>query len=134
MGKNNNTEKTSDRISSHSSGGRNEQRLDHRHTLALDTEVHFHEQHVEGMFRCRTSNIGLRGAFLPAEHLPIDSTTDIDLVFHATTQPERKKYCMNAKIVHISGDGAGVMFCPVDDQQLTNFRRFLLKAKVAARH
>ncbi len=42
-----------------------EKREDHRHTLALDTEVHFSEQNVEGMFRCRTKDIGLHGAFLP---------------------------------------------------------------------
>jgi PilZ domain len=110
-----------------------DKRLDHRHTLALDTEVHFSEPHVNGMFRCRTSNIGLSGAFLPSEKMPITSKTDIELVFHARTQPTPKQYAISAKVVRSAKDGAALAFCPRDEQQVQDFRRFLFEAKVAAR-
>ena len=111
-----------------------DKRQAHRHTLVLDTEVHFHEQHVEGMFRCRTANIGLAGAFLPAENMPITGNTDIELVFHAQTRLKPKKYRMSAKVVRIAKDGTGIIFHPLDEKQMQDFRRFLFKAKVAARH
>jgi PilZ domain len=110
-----------------------DKRLDHRHTLELDTEVHFNEPHVKGMFRCRTSNIGLSGAFLPSDKMPITSKTDIELVFHACTQPVPKQYAINAKVVRSAEDGAALVFCPKDEQQVQDFRRFLFEAKVAAR-
>lgn len=111
-----------------------EQRQTHRHTLALDTEVHFREQYVKGMFRCRTSNIGLGGVFLPSESMPIDNKTDIELVFNARCESSPTQYSINAKVVRNTVDGAALVFCPVDEQQLQSFRHFLLKAKVASRH
>lgn len=105
----------------------------HRHTLALETEIHFREQSLNGMFRCVTSNIGLLGAFLPAEHLPITSNTEIDVVLHARTRPQTKQYRLHAKLVRMQDDGAAVAFCPKNEDQIRDFRRFLLKAKVAAR-
>ena len=108
-----------------------DKRLAHRHTLALDTEVHFHEQFVNGMFRCRTSNIGLKGVFLPAENMPLTRKSDVELVFHA--QSQAKRYCMNAKVVRTSDEGAALKFYPCDEKQIQDFRRFLFKAKVASR-
>jgi len=110
-----------------------DKRADHRHTLELDTEVHFHEQALNGMFRCCTSNIGLRGAFFSAKNLPITDKTEIDLVFFARTRPQAKQYRLCAKLVRMQGDGAAVAFCPNDEEQVQDFRRFLFKAKVAAR-
>jgi len=110
-----------------------EQRQTHRHTLALDTEVHFREQFVKGMFRCRTSNIGLGGVFLPSESMPITNKTDIELVFRAHTQPREKQYSISAKVVRSTEEGAALAFCPKDEQQIQGFRHFLLKAKVASR-
>jgi len=110
-----------------------DKRMTHRHTLALDTEVHFHEQYVQGMFRCRTGNIGLHGVFLPSEKMPITCKTDIELVFHAHTRPDSKQYRISAKVVRTAVDGAALAFCPEDERQMQDFRRFLLKAKVASR-
>lgn len=110
-----------------------DKRLAHRHTLALDTEVHFHEQFVKGMFRCRTSNIGLKGAFLPAENMPLTRKTDVELVFHARAQSQINRYTMTAKVVRTSKKGAALKFSPDDEKQVEDFRRFLLKAKVASR-
>lgn len=110
-----------------------DKRVAHRHTLALDTEVHFHEPFVKGVFRCRTSNIGLQGAFLPAENMPITSKTDVELVFYARTRSKPKHYCINAKVVRTAADGAALVFCPDDEKQVQDFRRFLFKAKVASR-
>ena len=111
-----------------------EKREDHRHTLALDTEVHFSEQNVEGMFRCRTKDIGLHGAFLPSKVMPIDSKTDVELVFQAPTHPVPKQYRLQAQVVRTSDNGAGLVFSRLDHDQQQDFRRFLFKAKVAARH
>lgn len=108
-------------------------RIDHRHTLELDTEVHFREQALKGMFRCSTSNIGLQGAFFPAKNLPITYKTEIDLVFHACTKPNEKQYRLCARLVRLQENGAAMIFCPDDAAQAQDFRRFLLKAKVAAR-
>ena len=108
-----------------------DQRTDHRHSLELDAEVHFREQALKGMFRCCTSNIGLHGAFLPAKNLPITDKTEIDLVFFSRAKPKQYRLC--AKLVRIQGDGAAVVFCPNDEDQVQDFRRFLFKAKVAAR-
>lgn len=110
-----------------------DKRLVHRHTLALDTEVHFHEQFVKGMFRCRTSNIGLNGVFLPSDKMPITRKTDIELVFRAEAQPKSKQYSISAKVVRNATDGAALVFCPENEQQIQGLRRFLLKAKVANR-
>lgn len=110
-----------------------DKRVAHRHTLALDTEVHFHEQFVKGMFRCRTGNIGLNGAFLPSKDMPLTRKTDVELVFHACARSQPKRYCMNAKVVRTSENGAALAFCLENEQQLKDFRRFLLKAKVANR-
>lgn len=110
-----------------------DKRAEHRHTLELDTEVHFREQALNGMFRCRTSNIGLRGAFFPANNLPITDRTEIDLVFFAQTKPKAKQYRLCAKLVRLQEDGAAVVFYPNDEEQAQDFRRFLFKAKVAAR-
>lgn len=110
-----------------------EKRADHRHTLKLDTEVHFREQELDGMFRCCTSNIGLQGAFFPAKNLPITHKTEIDLVFHSRTKPKAKQYRLCAKIVRLQDDGAAMVFYSQDEAQAQDFRRFLFKAKVAAR-
>lgn len=110
-----------------------DKRSDHRHTLELDTEIHFNEQSLNGMFRCRTSNIGLQGAFISAKDLPITTKTEIDLVFHARTRPVPKRYRMSAKLVRLDEGGAAMAFCSGNQDQLQDFRRFLFKAKVAAR-
>ncbi|MCF6338598.1 MAG: PilZ domain-containing protein [Gammaproteobacteria bacterium] len=110
-----------------------DKRLAHRHTLELDTEVHFHEQYVKGMFRCRTGNIGLNGVFLPSEKMPIISKTDIELVFHAHAGADPAQHRISAKVVRTAADGAALVFCPKDEQQIQEFRHFLLKAKVASR-
>ncbi len=111
-----------------------DKRLTDRHTLVLNTEVHFHEQYVKGMFRCRTANIGLNGVFLPSEKMPITSKTDIELVFYAHSRPgPGHQYRINAKVVRTAADGAALVFCPEGEQQIQDFRRFLLKAKIADR-
>jgi hypothetical protein len=110
-----------------------DKRVAHRHTLALDTEVHFSEQFVRGMFRCRTGNIGLNGAFLPSKNIPLTRKTAVELVFHARARSQPKRYCMNAKVVRASEEGAALVFCPDNEKQIQDFRRFLLKAKVAHR-
>jgi hypothetical protein len=114
-------------------GKNTEHRADHRHTLALDAVVHFCEQYVEGMFRCQTSNIGLHGAFLPSHDIPINDKTDVELVLLANTRPEPKQHRLKAKVMRASSDGAALSFPGLDDEQVRDFRRFLLKAKIAAR-
>jgi len=84
-----------------------DKRADHRHTLELDTEVHFREQALKGMFRCCTSNIGLRGAFIPAKNLPITDKTEIDLVFLARTKPKVKQYRLCAILVRLQSEWRG---------------------------
>ena len=108
-----------------------EQRTDHRHTLALDAVVHFREQYVEGMFRCQTSNIGLHGVFLSSHDIPINDKTDVELVLLANIRYEPKQHRLKAKVVRASSDGAALSFSGLDDLQIRDFRRFLLKAKVA---
>lgn len=112
-----------------------EKRLEHRHTLVLDAEVYFAEQDVEGMFRCRTQNIGLSGAFIPSNAIPIESSMEIEVIFtgKASASMNPGKYQISARVVHISERGAGLVFSNLDNDQLQNFRRFLFKAKVAAR-
>jgi len=109
-----------------------EKRVDDRHPLELDTEVHFQEQFLTGMFRCRTSNIGLHGVYLPAKNLPINDKTSIDLVFLARTHPEPQQFRLSAKLIRLEKEGAALSFSPTDEKQAQNFRRFLLHAKVAA--
>ena len=111
-----------------------EKRGDHRHTLALDTEVHFNEKNVEGMFRCRTKNIGLQGAFLPSKAIPITSDTNIELILMAGTHPVPKQYRLQAHVVRSSDEGTGLVFSELNNEQQLDFRRFLYKAKVAARY
>ncbi len=113
--------------------GCRDKRADHRHTLELDTEVHFQEQYLDGMFRCRTSNIGVHGVFLFAEDLPITQQTKVELVFFARTRPVPKHYRVCAKVVRVEDNGAALVFCPKNEKQVQNFRHFLLKAKIAAR-
>lgn len=110
-----------------------DKRLTGRHTMALDTEVHFQEQYVKGMFRCRTGNIGSSGVFLPSEKMPIISKTDIELVFYAHSRFGSEQYRINARVVRTSADGAALVFCLDDDdeEKLRDFRRFLREAKVA---
>jgi hypothetical protein len=110
-----------------------EKRTEHRHTLALDAEVHFCERPLEGMFRCRTQNIGLGGAFLPADHMPLGRAADVELVLHASTRPDPKRYHIQARVVRTVDNGAGLCFSALDSRELKRFRRFLLEAKVAAR-
>jgi len=113
--------------------GAEDKRQADRYTLTLDTDVHFHEQYVKGMFRCRTGNIGLNGVFLPSEKMPIISKTDIELVLYAHTRPDPDQYRINARVVRTAADGAALVFCPEDEQQIQGFRHFLLKAKVVNR-
>ncbi len=108
-----------------------DKRRTHRHTLALDTDVHFHEPAVKGMFRCHTGNIGLNGVFLPSENMPITSKTDVELVFHANSRTQASRYSINARVIRNAADGAALVFCPENEQQIQGLRRFLLKAKVA---
>jgi len=111
-----------------------EKRREHRHTLHLATEVHFKEPRLEGMFRCRTENIGLTGALLPADDLPLVQKADVELVFQAVTKPVPTQYHVQAEVVRTGAGGAGLRFKPLDPQELKQFRRFLLEAKIAARH
>lgn len=110
-----------------------EKRREHRHTLHLTTEVHFSDRPLEGMFRCRTKNIGLSGAFLPADDLPLAPKADVELVFHAETKHAPAQYHLHAEVVRTDSGGAGLRFTPIDPQELKQFRRFLLEAKIAAR-
>jgi hypothetical protein len=110
-----------------------DKRLTHRHTLALETDVHFHEPSVNGMFRCHTSNIGLNGVFLPSKNMPITRKTDIELVFHVSNSVKSNEYSIGAKVVRIETDGAALVFCPEDEQEIQDLRRFLLRAKIANR-
>lgn len=110
-----------------------DKRAEHRHTLELDTEVHFREKSLNGMFRCRSSNIGLQGAFFPAQNLPITDKTEIDLVFHARTRTQPIYYRLGAKLVRLQDHGVALVFCPGDEEQGRDFRHFLLRAKIAAR-
>lgn len=111
-----------------------DQRKTYRHTLALDTEVHCHESSLQAMFRCRTENIGMGGAFLPASELLLEKAVDVELVFHIPATPAPKEYRIQAQVVRTSDAGAGLSFSPLDRERLQQFRRFLLEAKVAARH
>lgn len=106
-------------------------RLNDRYNLELDTEVHFQEQLLDGMFRCRTSNIGLHGVYLPAKDLPINDKTKIDLVFLARTRPEPQQFRVPAKLVRLEKEGAALSFSPKNEEQTQDFRRFLTRAKVA---
>lgn len=107
-----------------------DKRRTHRHTLVLDTDVHFHEPSLKGMFRCHTGNIGLNGVFLPSENMPITSKTDVELVFHSQGTARSAEYSINARVVRNAADGAALVFCPEDEQQIQGLRKFLLKAKV----
>lgn len=111
-----------------------DQRRAYRHTLALDTEVHCRESSLQGMFRCRTENIGMGGAFLPAGDMLLEKAVDVELVFHVATTPVPMEYRIRAQVVRTSEAGAGVSFPPLDRERQRQFRRFLLEAKVAARH
>jgi hypothetical protein len=110
-----------------------EKRVDFRHTLALETEVHFHEQNIAGMFRCRCKNIGLNGVYLPSKAMPISSDMDVELVFVANSHATPKEYRLKAQVVRSSDNGAGLVFPKLDKNQQNDFRRFLFRAKVAAR-
>lgn len=117
-------------------------RGDHRHTLALETEVHLQKQDLGGMFRCSTQNIGLTGAFLNSDAIPVESSMHVEVVFKSkaksktseATRKRHKQYRLQAEIVHTSEKGAGLVFKIDDQEQQNEFRRFLFKAKVAARH
>lgn len=109
-------------------------RAEHRHTLALEAEIHFQEQQLNGMFRCQTSNIGLSGAFLPSRHMPLTGFTDVEVVFRAPSRSRQQQYRLNAKVVRTGKRGAALRFEPSSDEQRQDFRRFLLHAKIAARH
>ncbi len=111
-----------------------DQRKAHRHTLALDTEVRCHESSLQAMFRCRTENIGMGGVFLPASELLLEKAVDVELVFHAPATPAAIEYRIQAQVVRTSDGGAGLSFLPLDQECQRQFRRFLLEAKVAARH
>ncbi|NOX75428.1 MAG: PilZ domain-containing protein [Gammaproteobacteria bacterium] len=107
-----------------------EKRSEYRYTLALDTEVHFREQFVEGMFRCRTRDIGLGGIFLPSDALPIVKKTDIELLFLVQSQPLLQPHRVRAEVVRINGEGAALSFSGLTDAQRKKLRRFLLRAKI----
>ena len=111
-----------------------DQRKAYRHTLALDTEVHCHESSLQAMFRCRTENIGMGGTFLPASELLLEKAVDVELVFHLPVNPTPREYRIQAQVVRTSDAGAGLSFPPLDRERQQQFRRFLLEAKVAARH
>ena len=115
-----------------------EKREAHRHTLSLDAEVHYVEQEVEGMFRCRTQNIGLSGAFLPLIVLPVESGMFVEVVFKSKIKLKahrhHREYRIQAQVVHTSDAGAGLQFKVLDLEHLQDFQRFLFKAKMAARH
>lgn len=111
-----------------------EKRGDFRHTLALETEVHFHEKNIAGMFRCRTKNIGLNGAYLPTNAIPVSSNMDVELVFVAHSHATPKRYLLKAQVVRSTDNGVGLVFSKLDGDQQQDFRRFLFRAKVAARH
>ncbi len=111
-----------------------EKRVDFRHTLALETEVHFHEQNVAGMFRCRSKNIGLNGVYLPTRATPISSDMHVELVFLVNSQSTPKRYRLKAQVVRSSDGGAALAFPKLNNDQQQDFRRFLFRAKVASRH
>jgi hypothetical protein len=110
-----------------------EKRVDFRHTLALETEVHFHKRNIAGMFRCRCKNIGLNGVYLPSKAIPISSEMDVELVFVANSHTAPKRYRLTAQVVRSSDSGAGLVFPKLNNDQQQDFRRFLFRAKVAAR-
>lgn len=113
-------------------------RGDYRHTLALDTEVYLVKQDAGGMFRCRTQNIGLTGAFITSDAIPVESAMHVEVVFKskakAKVHKNHKQYRLKAQVIHASDEGAGLAFKIADQEQQLDFRRFLFKAKVAARH
>ncbi len=111
-----------------------DQRKAYRHTLALNTEVHCHGSSQQAMFRCRTENIGMGGTFLPASGMLLEKAIDVELVFHVFATPTAMEYRIQAQVVRISDVGAGLSFSLLDRERQRQFRRFLLEAKVAARH
>jgi hypothetical protein len=52
----------------------------------------------------------------------------------ARAHKAHKKYRLQAQVVHTSDEGAGLVFKMLDREQLQDFRRFLFKAKMSARH
>ncbi len=111
-----------------------DQRKAYRHTLALDTEVHCLESSLQGMFRCRTENIGMGGAFLSAGESLLEKSAAVELVFYVPATPTPMEYRIQALVVRTSAAGAGLSFASLDRERQRQFRRFLLEAKVAARH
>lgn len=111
-----------------------EQRKTDRHGLSLNTEVHYSETELHGMFRCRTQNIGLGGAFIAAAGLPLDSGTAVELVLNAEPAPSRDTFRVQARVVRVTDDGVGLSFNDLSPEDSRVFRRFLLQAKVARRH
>ncbi len=111
-----------------------DQRKAYRHTLVLDTEVHCHESSQQAMFRCRTENIGMGGVFLPASGMLLEKAVDVELVLHFPATPMPIEYRIQAQVVRTSDAGAGLRFSPLNREHQRQFRRFLLEAKVAARH
>ena len=110
-----------------------EKRVDFRHTLAMETEVHFHEQYIAGMFRCRCKNIGLNDVYLPSKAMSIRSEMDVELVFVANSHTTPNECRAKAQVVRSSDNGEGLVFPTLDKNQQNDIRRFLFRAKVAAR-
>jgi hypothetical protein len=86
------------------------------------------------MFRCRTKNIGLNGVYIPSKAVPIKLDMDVKLIFVANSYSTPERYRLKAQVVRFSDSGAGLVFPKLNNDQQQEFRRFLFRAKVAARH
>jgi len=64
----------------------------------------------------------------------INSDMDVELVFVANSHSTPKRYRLKAQVVRSSDNGAGLVFPKLNKAQQQEFRRFIFRAKVAARH
>ncbi len=76
-------------------------------------------------FQARARDISLGGMFLAdVRNLPVPDTV-VELDFMLSRGADTVRHRIPAQIVHVSEDGAGLMFCNFDAPSVTSMRKML---------
>ncbi len=88
-----------------------ERRWTTRTKLAVDVDL---AVNGEGHIVCKTSDIGLGGAYVTHAYGALPNGENVELIFRLNGSPTLEEHKIRAKVVRSTADGVGLMFRDFD--------------------
>jgi hypothetical protein len=107
-------------------GGKVDKRWCQRITVGMDVAVYAKAGHGTRMFRARTSDIGLGGAFLATHGVELRNHAELQLVLGYVSKGDDAVERVDARVVRKTQDGIGLRFINMDTRRMHLVRAILL--------